>query len=138
MIISICSSQFTKLLNHVRLNKSIEVVGIGVGVINGDYVRVRYIELCKNIAENPEFEFLIDPSCFYRVYRIIAETGEDVVAIIHSHVVGDVKPSIRDLSNMRLWGIPWIIINSEGVYRAWILSLDGEPVAIESLAEESC
>lgn len=130
--LTICNSQFTKILSHLKLNRLIEIVGIGIGSINENYVYVRYVELCRNIARDPQHEFLADPLCFYNIYRIIIETGEDIATIIHSHVGDSVEPSAKDLSNMRIWGIPWIILNSNGVYRTWILDSNGKPMAIET------
>lgn len=138
MFLSICSSQLIKVLNYLERNRSTEIVGIGIGMISRDHARVRYIELCNNVANNPQYEFLADSTCFHKIYRIIKETGEDIVTIIHSHVAGDVKPSAKDLYGMKLWSIPWIILNSEGVYRAWILEYEGKPVPTRSLTVENC
>ncbi len=134
----ICNSQLMKVLSYLEQNRLTEIVGIGIGIINKDYVQVRHVELCKNIARDPQHEFLADPLCFHNIYKIITKTNEDIVTIIHSHVDGGVEPSAKDISNMLIWGIPWLILNSRDVYRAWILGSDGEPTAIETFIVESC
>lgn len=134
----ICVSQLVKVLNYAKLNKDVEIVGIGMGMVNGNSIYVRHIELCRNVSKNPRYEFLAEPACFRDIYRIIIDTGMDVVSIIHSHTIDDLRPSPKDLSTMKLWNIPWIILNIDGKYEAWLLDTNNTLIKIEIGIVNSC
>lgn len=66
-------------------------------VADGQYWR------CRNIAENPEQDFIIDP----RDYAVASLYGR-VEAIVHSHPMGG-GASKTDLKSCRGLGLPWHI-----------------------------
>uniref|UniRef100_A0A7J3QD97 JAB domain-containing protein n=1 Tax=Ignisphaera aggregans TaxID=334771 RepID=A0A7J3QD97_9CREN len=134
----ICGSQFKRILNYAKTYKYIEIVGIGLGTMQENGIYVSHIELCNNISKNPRYEFLIDSTCYYNIYKIIRNTEKDIVTIIHSHTINDVTPSIKDLTNMRLWNIPWLILNIDGEYKAWFLNPDNMLTSIETTIIDSC
>ena len=59
---------------------------------------------CKNKAENPKNDFIIDP----KDYKRISDTG-DVVGVVHSHPHGKPTPSQLDRAACDKLGIPWYI-----------------------------
>jgi len=58
---------------------------------------------CRNIADDPERDFVIDP----RSFAAAALSGA-VTAVIHSHPMGG-PASAADLSACRGTGVPWHI-----------------------------
>jgi len=47
------------------------------------------------------------------------------MALIHSHPAPP-NPSIKDLNGMRLWPIPWVIVDSRACrVKAWLLTSTG-------------
>ena len=66
-------------------------------VVNGQYWR------CRNIAEDPEQDFVIEP----RDYAVAAMYGE-VEAIVHSHPQGG-PASKADLAACKHTRLPWHI-----------------------------
>lgn len=111
-----------------------EKVFLGVGTSSGNAYTVVDVFECRNISSNPQSRFIADPLCVYRVLIYAESRKMDIVALIHSHPTEPI-PSVEDLRGMKLWGIPWLIIdNVSGRYRAWILR-DGEPeeVFVEEL-----
>lgn len=58
---------------------------------------------CRNIAENPEQDFVLDP----RDYARAALTGT-IEAVVHSHPMG-AGASEADLKACKYLGVPWHI-----------------------------
>ncbi|MEM0228359.1 MAG: M67 family metallopeptidase [Ignisphaera sp.] len=106
-------------------SSDMERVFFGVGKLIDDTFLVVEVFECPNVAGNPRIEFIAEPLCEYRVFRYAEEKGLEIVAVIHSHPAPP-KPSTSDLKGMRLWSIPWLIVDSlSGSYRAWILVDNG-------------
>lgn len=100
---------------------SIEKVYIGVGVKEGYNYIVGELYECTNVSENPTYSFTADPICVFNVYTRAEAIGKELVVLVHSHP-GPPYPSPEDMSGMKLWRMPWLIISSlNGDYRAWIL-----------------
>lgn len=69
------------------------------GVISGgQYWR------CRNIADNPEQNFVLDP----RDFLTARFQGGQIQAVIHSHPKGE-KPSVLDENACNHMQIPWYI-----------------------------
>ncbi|MGC8567138.1 MAG: M67 family metallopeptidase [Caldisphaera sp.] len=103
------------------LNKGInEKVGTIIGEKNNDVIESKIIFPVKNILDS-RTEFLADPFDML-VSHIVAENYSlQVVALYHTHPIGNPVPSIKDIAGMKLWPIPWLIISKNGI-RAWILN----------------
>lgn len=111
-------------------SSDMERVFFGVGKSVGDTFFIVEIFECPNVADNPRVEFIAEPLCEYRVFRYAEEKGLEMVAVIHSHPAPP-KPSASDLKGMRLWSIPWLIVDSlSGSYGAWIL-VDNDVVGVD-------
>ncbi|MDK6028307.1 Mov34/MPN/PAD-1 family protein [Ignisphaera sp. 4213-co] len=118
------------------MNSHIERIFFGIGKIEVSAYRIVDIIECKNIAKNPETEFLADPMCMYNVYKQAEGKGLEIIALIHSHPA-DPVPSNLDLKNMRLWEVPWIIINNvKGSYKAWTYNKEKGLEEIEIVEED--
>jgi proteasome lid subunit RPN8/RPN11 len=114
-------------LSHCRLER----VFFCVGVRKGEKYIVRACRECPNIAKNPRVEFVADPVCTYKVITEAEERGEEVVSIAHCHPASP-RPSLKDLRGMRLWRIPWVIVDSTtGSYAAWIIGVDDKVVEVK-------
>lgn len=59
---------------------------------------------CKNVAENKETEFQLDPEAY-----ISAHLEGDIYAIVHSHTNGSAEPSEHDKKASEFLKIPYII-----------------------------
>lgn len=106
-----------------------ELVGFLIGSKVGDVIIINELILCENEDESP-YSFKAYPHAVLKAYEIAESYGLDVIAIIHSHP-GPPYPSIKDLSGMKLWGIPWIIVDMlSHEVRAWELH-GGEIMELE-------
>jgi len=112
-------------LVDLALSRTEEVVALGLGKKRPNCLfSVELIRVCSNISDNPYTSFKADPQCLYDSIVEVEVRGLDITAIIHSHPEG-AEPSRMDLEGMRLWPIPWIIIDRKNkTMRAWIL-IDG-------------
>jgi proteasome lid subunit RPN8/RPN11 len=61
---------------------------------------------CKNIAEQSQ-HFIVDPADYAE-----AEDKGKIIAIVHSHVFENPKPSEADLIGIEKTGLPWLIVNT--------------------------
>ncbi|MEM2007408.1 MAG: Mov34/MPN/PAD-1 family protein [Sulfolobales archaeon] len=97
-----------------------EVVGLGVGFNEGGRVIVEDIIIGENLSKESN-KFHLDPAAIIEAFKYSELGGYEVVALVHTHKQGTL-PSLLDLEGMRLWPIPWIIIDEiECSVRAWIL-----------------
>lgn len=73
----------------------------------------------ENLSENKD-RFYLDPRAVIEAYKYSELEDYDVVTLIHTHKYG-FEPSNLDLEGMKLWPIPWIIIDEYNCEaRAWI------------------
>jgi len=122
--ITMRSTDAAKLV-YLALSRTEEVVALGLGKKKSNCLfSVELIRICSNISDNPYTSFRVDPQCLYNSIVEGETEGLDITAIIHSHPEG-AEPSRMDLEGMKLWPIPWIIIDRKNkAMRAWIL-IDG-------------
>ncbi len=110
---------------------SIERVFFCVGVRRDDTYFVEDCVECPNVSKAPRVEFTADPVCTYRVIVEAEGKGREVVVIAHCHPARP-RPSMKDLKGMKLWKVPWIIVDSTtGDYAAWIMGEDDEIVEVK-------
>lgn len=65
----------------------------------------------KNISDRSDIEFIMDPIEFYEIV-----SKYEIKAIVHTHLHDSCELSYRDLINMKIWKIPWIIIAKDCAY----------------------
>jgi proteasome lid subunit RPN8/RPN11 len=90
----------TNILKHANRQQPRECCGL-LAVYNG---KQRYYP-CNNLATNTN-TFVMDVLDFAAV-----EDEASVLAIVHSHTVGDCQPSMADLQSCERSRLPWIIVN---------------------------
>jgi proteasome lid subunit RPN8/RPN11 len=88
-------------MRHAESDPQREICGLVV-VFKG---RVRY-ERCRNLAEAPTEQFVIDPEDYARV----DDMGE-ILAVVHSHPNANPAPSQADRVGIEETGLPWAIVN---------------------------
>lgn len=114
----------SKMLNEILskcLGSPTERIFAGVGIDKDGVYIVENVFECGNVSPTPEIRFVADPICLYNVFRYAEDKGMDIVVLAHCHPALP-SPSHEDLRGMRLWRIPWLIVDSVGGgYKAWIL-----------------
>jgi len=73
-----------------------ECCGLIEGADAADGWRALAIHEAKNIAENPQLRFLIDPQVQFDLMRALRDTNTRVIGCFHSHPNGDPSPSAAD------------------------------------------
>ncbi|MEM1646158.1 MAG: Mov34/MPN/PAD-1 family protein [Ignisphaera sp.] len=102
-------------------SSDVEKIFIGIGFVEKNRYKVVEVFECGNVSPYPWRRFVANPQCLYNVYRYAENKGMDIVLLVHNHPAQPI-PSNEDLKGMRLWRIPWLIIDGlSGSYGAWIL-----------------
>tara|TARA_R100001082_G_C4319318_1_gene140378 strand:+ start:187 stop:522 length:336 start_codon:yes stop_codon:yes gene_type:complete len=60
---------------------------------------------CENISSKPELSFVINPL----QWAEIEDSGDELIAVVHSHPEGDIKPSDTDLKSCNDLGLDFYI-----------------------------
>jgi len=94
-----------KFREHVESEYPKEACGFIIAMPKG---RPRYFP-AKNISENPEDDFIIDPISYAE-----AEDTGTIIGICHSHPNLGPKPSEADKAGCEASGIPWHILSWPG------------------------
>jgi proteasome lid subunit RPN8/RPN11 len=120
-----------RLEHHAEKGLPDESVALLFGNIIKNDIQVGRTVTLSNTASASGTSFSIDPETQYRLYVEAEERGETLVCIFHSHPAPP-YPSPRDLDNMRLNPVVWLIASKttgNWVYKAYILE-QGKPVEI--------
>jgi proteasome lid subunit RPN8/RPN11 len=81
---------------------------------------VEELVIGENLSDR-EDRFYLDPIAILEAFKYADLSGYEVVAMLHTHREGT-APSLVDLEGMKLWSIPWIIIDeSICSARSWIV-----------------
>ena len=73
-----------------------ECCGLIEGVETADGWRALKIHEAKNIAEDPQRRFLIDPQVQFDLMRTLRDANTRIIGCFHSHPNGDPAPSAAD------------------------------------------
>lgn len=108
----------------------IEVAGFLLGTSSESSVRVEELVVGDNLDSSP-YSFKLEPYAIIKCYELARILNLEVVALIHSHPAPP-YPSVKDIAGMRLWPIPWVIVDSTSMeFKAWMLRQDNvEEVSI--------
>jgi proteasome lid subunit RPN8/RPN11 len=90
-------------------SSNIEEVGYLVGIEDKKGAHIRAIVMARNIAKNPKIEFHVEPHDIIVAYVFSEIYDMEVVGFLHTHPLGSCKPSRKDIDNMRLWPLIWLI-----------------------------
>jgi len=92
MNLTIPADLLERMIRHAQAVYPVEACGIVIGRgLNGS----RFLPLHNVLASETAYE--IDPSVLASTFRSLRETGEELVAIVHSHPRSPAEPSERDL-----------------------------------------
>lgn len=107
---------FKYLVSSLR----IEVAGFLLGTSSEDSVYVEELVVGDNLDSSP-YSFKLEPYAIIKCYELARILNLEVVALIHSHPAPP-YPSVKDRAGMKLWPIPWVIVDSTSMeFRAWVL-----------------
>jgi desampylase len=112
------------------------------GLLLGEGRRVTEIVPCRNVADDPEIAFEIDPSALIAAHRAARDGGPAVLGHYHSHPFGPASPSPRDAAAAGEPGAVWIVAGQGelGIFRCVAAGpIHGRfvPLAVE-YAPEGC
>ncbi len=112
-----------------------ERVGLLMGYAGarGVYKVVAYYAV-RNLSLEPR-SFESDPLDVVAAHKAAWGLGVDVVGVFHTHPAGPPRPSSRDVDNMRLWPIIWVIASPLGIgaYRPRRGRLEPEECSVKCL-----
>jgi proteasome lid subunit RPN8/RPN11 len=86
------SGVLDRMMEHARATLPNEACGLLVGR-NGQ--ASRFIPTENTLRSETEYE--IDPAFLAATFRLLRDSGEELVGIFHSHPKGPARPSNRDL-----------------------------------------
>ena len=129
IILVISKSELAKIVNNA-LHAQYEICGLLLGRVEKPIFKVLETVFIRNIAVNKEEMFYMDPLEVYKVFMYAYKKNLEVIGIFHSHKASPYQSKV-DLKYMRLWHIPWLIIDStSGSYGAYIVNKEVEEVII--------
>lgn len=96
-----------QLHTHAEESIPFEAVALIFGTVHENVVNVSRIEQVQNTDES-RTTFAVDPETQYRLFIEAEKRGEELVAIFHSHPAPP-RPSARDMKNMELNPVVWLI-----------------------------
>ncbi|MGZ8219504.1 Mov34/MPN/PAD-1 family protein [Methylomagnum sp.] len=113
-----------QLLHYAQSSPEVEVCGL-VGAKDGLPATCHPV---KNVAEPPHIRFSLDPEGRIGALRRMAERGETMCAIFHSHPVAPAEPSATDLELAAYPDALYLIIslNTKGVLELRGFRIDAE------------
>jgi proteasome lid subunit RPN8/RPN11 len=114
---------FVQLQQHAETCLPEEAVALLFGLISDNIVHVNCIELMENESQANRTTFSVNPEREYQLLIEAEERGESLVGIYHSHPAPP-EPSNKDLRNMRLNPVVWIIaskLTGDWIAKAYIL-----------------
>lgn len=105
-----------------------EVCGI-LGYDGSNYI----IQECKNISDNPSQQFVMDP-----IQYLMFKEEYSTIAIFHSHITGDEKPSEFDIMMSENSCVPFLIysLNTKSVYIHTPKHIDADKKNLEKVKEK--
>ena len=110
------------ILHHARR----ELPNEACGLLSGDAASgsVRAFHAARNELASP-FRFSVDPRDLVRITYQIEATGEDLVAIFHSHPRTAAEPSASDIREARYPDALHLLSGANGELRAWRIAAVG-------------
>ncbi len=111
-----------QLLHWAQQGGAREVCGLLLGA--DERLRVRDVQLVRNVAANPAVHFELEPAALIAAERAAREGGAAILGYFHSHPNGLAEPSRTDaehaLPDQRIW-----LIIANGALSAWRAAQNG-------------
>ena len=129
MNLTVPSHILDELIAHMKRAYPQEACGFLVGL--GEDA-TRFLPLPNSLASETAYE--IDPALLVSTLRSLRDTGEEVVAIVHSHPHGPAEPSKRDRERAFYPDAAHVIVSLADVDHPQIRAfriVDGEAYEIE-------
>jgi len=98
------------MLAEAEAAGALECCGLLIGRTVGGEARVREVLPARNVAEEPERAFEIDPRTLINAHRNARERGEAILGWYHSHPSGAAYPSACDAERAVELGKAWVIV----------------------------
>ncbi len=113
----ITEQDFVRLQQHAETTFPGEAVALLFGILSENIVSANRVELMENESKTSQTTFSVNPESEYQLLIEAEERGESLVGIYHSHPAPP-EPSKKDLRNMRLNPVIWLI--SSKLTGGWI------------------
>lgn len=88
------------------------------GILFGDGARIDAWQQARNVADDADHRFEIDPAALFAAIRSERDGGPRVAGYVHSHPSGSPEPSATDRAMAEPDGRYWLIV-ARGRVRAW-------------------
>ncbi|UCE10563.1 MAG: M67 family metallopeptidase [Candidatus Thorarchaeota archaeon] len=108
LTLQILKEDLAQLHDLAEAQLPLESAALLFGTVKDEIVSVTHVETVDNLSERTAVSFSVDPEHQYRLLIEAEERGEELVAIFHSHPAPP-RPSSRDLENMKLNPVVWLI-----------------------------
>lgn len=95
---------------HARAGVPDEVCGLLLG---RDGVATRFVP-CANVAATPRTRYVMAPRDQLAAFREMDETGEELVAIFHSHPASEPRPSATDVGESQYPDAVYLLLSLRG------------------------
>jgi proteasome lid subunit RPN8/RPN11 len=111
--IALPRSLVNQLLHYAQSSPDLEICGL-IGARNGLPGTCYPV---RNIAEQPDCRFALDPEEQINAMRRMGERGEELFALFHSHPAAPAEPSATDLEQAAYPDALYLIVslNTQGV-----------------------
>lgn len=106
MLLRISSKSIAAICAHATKTPDAEVCGLLFGTVEA----VERVQRCKNVADQPETRFEIDPAALIAAHKAERAGGPKLIGHYHSHPGGVCAPSEADRAEALDAGQYWLII----------------------------
>ncbi len=104
---------------HKAEHSVIEICGLLFGKIKKNVFDALDYALIRNV-ENSPISFKMDPKEMFNEIIKHRNKSMDIVGLFHSHMFS-VTPSPKDMYYMKLWNVPWLIVDKYGNFSAYMV-----------------
>ena len=122
------------MLDAIQGESAIVAPEEGCGLLFGSAQHVSGWQPTRNVSEQPERRFEIEPAALFKALRAEREGGPRLIGYWHSHPSGDATPSKTDAAMAQGDGKLWLILGNE--FRLWQAGASGLHDRFEEVALE--
>lgn len=118
------------VLDAIRAEAARAAPAEACGLLFGSIHEITAMSVTRNVAENPERHFEIDPAALFAALRAERAGGPTLAGYWHSHPSGDATPSATDTEMAAVDGRIWLIAAGNEI-TAWRAAKTFEPLEID-------